>query len=103
MTTDTVEPRLAGVPAPRGGGVMADQRKLERRKHAGVYRRPRRAARATGAVGAHTLSAGRIASRPASRCSRRLISLAMFKGELDSGKRSRRPLSSQMVGDYFSA
>jgi integrase len=80
---------------------MADNRKLERTKHPGIYRR-----HAGGCPGSRRCKCPYVVrwkdrGQPRKQMFPTFDLAREFKGGLDSGKTTRRPLSSLAVGDYF--
>src|SRR3984885_8860351 len=81
--------------------MMADTRKLERTKHPGIYRRHANGCPGNGRCKCPYVVRWKDRGSPRKQMFPTLDVAREFKGGLDSGKTTRRPLSSQTVGDYF--
>jgi integrase len=80
---------------------MADIRKLERTKYPGIYRRHAGACPGSGRCKCPYVVRWKDRGMPRKQMFPTLDLAREFKGALDSGKGTRRPLSSVTVGDYF--
>ncbi len=82
---------------------MPDDRKLEKTKHPGIYRRHAGVCRRNGRCSCPYVVRWKAAGASHKQMFPTLDLAREFKGGMDSGKRTRRPLSSQTVRDYFPA
>ncbi len=80
---------------------MADGRRLERTKYPGIYRRHAGGCQGNGRCKCPYVVRWKDRGTPRKQMFPTLDLAREFKGDLDSGKRTRRPLSSLTVGDYF--
>jgi integrase len=81
--------------------MMADNRKLERTKHPGIYRRHSGTCPGNGRCKCPYVVRWKDRGQPRKQMFPTLDLAREFKGGLDSGKTTRRPLSSTLVGEYF--
>jgi integrase len=80
---------------------MADDRRLERTKYPGIYRRHSGKCAGNGRCKCGYVVRWKDRGQARKQFFATLDLAREFKGGLDSGKGTRRPLSSQTVGDYF--
>jgi integrase len=80
---------------------MADKRKLEKTKHPGIYRRHAGSCPGNGRCKCPYVVRWKDRGRTLKQMFPTLELAREFKGKLDSGTGTRRPLSSQTVRDYF--
>jgi integrase len=80
---------------------MDDARKLEKTKHPGIYRRHAGGCPGNGRCKCPYVVRWKDRGTPRKQMFPTLDVAREFKGGLDSGKTTRRPLSSQTVGEYF--
>jgi integrase len=81
---------------------MTDQRKLEKTRHPGIYRRHANGCKRTGRCKCSWVV--RFKSRDGASHKQHFASLEearQFKGDLDGGRSPRRPRSSETIGDAF--
>jgi hypothetical protein len=79
---------------------MADERTLERTKTPGIYRRHAEGCKRTRRCECPYIVRWKAQGRSHKQMFATLDLAREFKGGLDSGKTSRRPLSSKTVADY---
>ncbi len=80
---------------------MADSRRLERTKHPGIYRRHANNCPSNGRCKCPYVVRWKDRGQARKQMFPTLDLAREFKGALDSGKTTRRPLCSQTVGEYY--
>ncbi len=80
---------------------MTDKRKLEKTRHPGIYRRHAGQCPGNGRCSCPYVVRWKRGDRSHKQMFRTLELAREFQGKLNSGKSTRRPLSSQTIADYY--